>query len=405
MGDDCNGGVSCFGLVTDDISALYGAPAGFFVIQATPAQVAALANGLVPLPVRQQYGFIVGSASAIALNGTLAGTGVVGLNAFSPSPAPNFASSCNLFNTLCNGLPGQFAPLNLQRGNYPVFEGTSLWSARLDHHFNENNTLSLRVNASPSTQTGIQVNAQNQNFGQNAYSRTSIQSYRDAAVAAQDTWLVSNNKVNEFRFQYARRGLKYDFNTLIPEGGDVAVNIAGFGFTGREPFSVVDRVEQRWQFADNFSWVHGNHTVKFGADVQYIPIDASFTVNFGNVYNFGTLSGSQIGFNGLPGMSPVQAYGFGVPSTMVQGIGNPKAAFSVKPVGFFIQDSWRVNPRLTLNLGVRYDVEFAPGSSFPNQLSADSYAALGIQKGFRTDTNNIGPRIGLAWEAHDDIGR
>src|SRR6185369_13729910 len=140
----------------------------------------------------------------------------------------------------------------------------------------------------------------------------------------------------------------------------------------------------------------------FGADFQYIPVDASFTVNFGNVYNFGSLSGTQIGFAGLPGMSPVQAYGFGVPSTMVQGIGNPHAAFNVKPLGLYIQDSWRIHPRLTLNVGVRYDVEFSQKSGFPNTLSEDSYAALGIQKGFGTDTNNIGPRIGIAWDPWGD---
>ncbi|MDP9268601.1 MAG: TonB-dependent receptor [Acidobacteriota bacterium] len=407
MGDDCNGGVTCFGLVTTDVSSKFLAPAGSFVIQATPAQAAVLA-ALPPSATSQAYSFFVGSASAIGLYGTMVGnTGSIGLNNtlfnLFGGATPNFASSCNIVtNILCHGLPGQYAPLNLQRGNYPVFEGTSLWSARIDHHFTNNNTAMLRVNVSPSTQTGIQVNAQNQNFGQNAYSRTSIQTYRDAAGTAQDTWLIGSNKVNEFRFQYARRGLKYDFNTLIPEGGDVAVNIAGFGFIGREPFSVVDRVEQRWQFADNFSWVHGNHTVKFGADFQYIPVDASFTVNFGNVYNFGALSGTQIGFPGLPGMSPVQAYGFGVPSTMVQGIGNPRASFNVKPVGFYIQDSWRIHPRLTMNIGVRYDVEFSEKSAFPNTLSADSYAALGIQKGFGTDADNIGPRIGIAWDPWGD---
>ena len=402
IGDDCNGTVSCFGLVTDDISALYGAPAGFFVIQATPDQAAALANGAIPIGVRQQYGFVVGSASAIALNGTLIGTGAVGLTAFSPGGPTQFASSCNSLNLLCHGLPTSYVPLMLQRGNYPIFEGTTLYSARLDHHFTNNNSATLHVNVSPSTQTGIQVNAQNQNFGQNAYSRTSLQTYRDFSVVASDTQLLGDNKVNDFHFQYARRGLLYNFNTQSPFGSDVAVNIAGFAFTGREPFSFVDRVEQRYQLADNFSWVHGNHTIKFGADFQYIPVDAAFTVNFGNVYNFGSLSGSQAGFPGLPGLSPVQAYGFGVPSTMVQGLGDPNASFNVKPFGVFLQDTWRITPKFTLNYGVRYDVEFAPSFSQVNALSAASYQYLGIQKGFQTDTNNVMPRVGFAWDPWGD---
>ena len=160
------------------------------------------------------------------------------------------------------------------------------------------------------------------------------------------------------------------------------------------------RVEQRYQFSDNFSWVKGNHSFKFGADIQRIPIDASFTVNFGNVYNFGALSATAITplFAGLPGLSSVQAYGLGIPSTMVQGIGNPNASFAVTPLGFYAQDSWRIRPNITLNYGVRYDVELSPTFGAANALSAAAYDALGIQKGFATDTNNVQPRFGIAWD-------
>ena len=74
---------------------------------------------------------------------------------------------------------------------------------------------------------GIEVSGQDQPFGQNAYSRTSQQTYRDVAGVVQDTWTLGNNKVNEFRFQYARRGLSYFYNTAIPGGSDPAVNIPG----------------------------------------------------------------------------------------------------------------------------------------------------------------------------------
>ncbi len=413
VGRDCLGSTSCFGLVTTDVSAKFGAPAGSFVIQATPAQAAVLANPAFVGLGAQAYSFFVGSASAIALNGTLVGTGAVGLhltpfnlfNAFGPS---QFSTSCNaISNFLCQGLPADYTPLTTQIGNYPVFEGTSLWSARLDHRFNNNNSLLLRANVSPSLQDGIQVNAQNQPFGQNAYSRTSWQQFRDFTITAQDTWLIGANKVNEFRFQYARRGLRYNFNDATPDGAKSAVNIVGFAFTGREPFSFVDRVEQRYQFVDNFSWVKGNHSFKFGADFQHIPLEAAFTVNFGNVFNFGALSATAITplFAGLPGFSSVQAYGLGIPSTMVQGIGNPNAKFSVTPIGFYAQDSWRIRPNLTLNYGVRYDVELAPTFGFPSGTPVDNaaaYEALGIQKGFGTDTNNFQPRIGIAWDPWND---
>ena len=103
-------------------------------------------------------------------------------------------------------------------GNFPVFEGTSLWSLRIDHNLGNNHRLTFRGNVSPSTITGIEVSGQDQPFGQNSYSRTSQQTYRDVAGVFQDTWTIGNNKVNEFRFQYARRGLSYFYNTQIPGG-------------------------------------------------------------------------------------------------------------------------------------------------------------------------------------------
>jgi hypothetical protein len=172
-------------------------------------------------------------------------------------------------------VPASYQTLNSQIGNFPVFEGTSLYSLRIDHNINSHNRLTLRANVSPSTVTGIEVSGQDQPFGQNAYSRTSEQTYRDVAGVAEDTWTIGANRVNEFLFQYARRGLSYFYNTAIPGGADPAVNIPGYAYFGREPYSYIQRVEQRYQFTDNFSWTMGRHGTKFGVDFNYIPTTAS----------------------------------------------------------------------------------------------------------------------------------
>ena len=202
-------------------------------------------------------------------------------------------------------IPASYQTLASQEGNFPVFEGTSVYSLRIDHNLTTNNHLMLRANVSPSTQTGIEVGGQDQPFGQNAYSRTSQQTFRDVAGTAQDTWTIGNNKVNEFRFQYARRGLSYFYNTAIPGGSDPAVNIPGFAYFGREPYSYIQRDEQRYQFTDNFSWTVGRHDMKFGADFNYLPIKAIFTVNYGGVYDFGTFSAANLGFAVPSGRSGV----------------------------------------------------------------------------------------------------
>lgn len=392
-----NIGANNFGLVPFD-TTLVGMPFG--VLQLTPDQAGFLTNPAV-LALEQAdpafaqavgtYAAAAGGASGVALNGVvpqnlgpLAGGG---LPIFPSSGAP---------------LPASFVPMTSLVGNYPIFEGTSLYSLRLDHRISTNNQLMLRGGVSPSTTTGIQVNAQGpQNFGQNAYSRTSRQTYRDFSISGHDTQTLGNNKVNDFLFAYSRRGLLYNFSSG-PGGGNVAVNIPGFAFFGREPFSFVNRTEQRYQVADSLSWVKGNHNLKFGVDGNFLPVQADFTVNFGGIYNFGgvDLPGFPVipGIPNFPGMSPIQAYGLGLPQNFIQGVGNPHDAFTNTPLGGFIQDSWRARSNLTLNYGVRYDVELTPTFAAINAFSQAAQKDLGITQGIPRDWDNVAPRIGLAWD-------
>ena len=285
-----------------------------------------------------------------------------------------------------------------------MFEGTSLYSLRLDQNVGSNHRLTFRVNVSPSTVTGIEGSGQDQPFGQNAYSRTSEQTYRDVAGVFQDTWTLGTNKVNEFRFQYARRGLSYFYNTQIPGGADPAINIPGFAYFGREPYSYIQRVEQRYQFTDNFSWTIGRHNTKFGADVNYLPLTAIFTVNYGGVYDFGSFSSSNLGFTSpIPGHSiPRSLAGAGVwrrpsrkfhPRTRQSQRLVPEHSHRRLLAGLLAR-----RPNVTLNYGIRYDVEIPPKFKAPQGLALPAYNLLGLQKGIQTDTNNIQPRIGLAWD-------
>lgn len=405
---------SYYGLAGVDVSQIFGEPAGTFPdILATSGpngQAAFLAANPFPLPSLQLYAFMVGASSGIALNGSypswFAGLGPslvpAGLQQFPTSCNPTFASpTVANFPFYCTGLPSSFQTLQQQSGNFPVFEGTSLYSFRIDHNVSNSNRLTLRANVSPSTVTGIEVNGEDQPFGQNAYSRTSEQTYRDVAGVAQDTWTLGTSKVNEFRFQFARRGLSYFYNTQIPDGNDPAIDIVGYAYFGREPYSYIQRVEKRYQFTDNFSWTIGRHDTKFGGDFNYIPLQGTFTVNYGGLFDFGT----QSLFPGVPSFSAVQAYGLGMPADFVQGLGNPNGSFHNIPLGVFWQDSWRLNHNLTLNYGVRYDVEFPPTFASPTGLvntAQIGYNFLGIQKGIQTDKNNVQPRLGIAWDPKGD---
>src|SRR5437868_3229118 len=150
---------STFGMVNTDVSTAFGFPQGSgFVIQATPQQAAALTP--TPPPALAPYAILLGAASGIGLNSSypasfaaLVQAGFLPTPSNGSNPLAQFFSSCNInpanppaSNTLCNGLPGSFFGLLPQAGNYPIFEGTSLYSLRLDHNLSNSNHLILRTN-------------------------------------------------------------------------------------------------------------------------------------------------------------------------------------------------------------------------------------------------------------------
>ncbi|MGH9773958.1 MAG: TonB-dependent receptor domain-containing protein [Candidatus Acidiferrales bacterium] len=345
-----------------------------------------------------QAALVTGGASATALFGNAPG----GPKTF-PLPIdcdPRIPGNCGLANIV--PLPGSFVPLTSLIGNYPIKEGTSQYSMRLDHVWNPHNTTFVRGSVSPSLVTGVQVTAQNQAFGQNAGSRTSLNQFRDLAIVAQHDTTISDTLFNEARFQFARRGLHYGFSQL-PGGSAVAVNIPGFAFFGREPFSTVDRIERRDEFTDNVTVVRGHHTIKFGGDFNLIQIRSNkpqvFELDFGGRFDFGALPGSLFGFPPQAGpFNPVQAYGLGFPGDFIQGVGAASAPFNNPTLGVFLQDSWRLNSRLTLNYGVRYDIEWTPTFQPATVINQAAEQALGMVEGIPVDPNNIAPRFGFAWD-------
>ena len=316
-----------------------------------------------------------------------------------------------------NGDAIAFRPLNQLLRIFPLSEDTTFFSARGDHSFNNDQHLTMRFSYNPSDLTGIQDESQNQTLGQNDFSRTGIQTLRDLAFIATVNSTISNTMVNEARFSWSRRHATFDSQIT----GGPALQISGAAFIGPNPFSPVDRTEKRIQIADNVNWLHRSHSFKFGADFNFVDVDARFELNFPGLFNFGDLSAGTLaaGFiTGLsplaPSLTPVQSYGMGIPGVFIQGFGNPISSIKNRPIAFFAQDSWKIRPNLTFNYGVRYDVEltdtiapipFRDPLTGINLSASDLLAAqdaLGVQQGFPRDTNNLAPRVGLAWDVHND---
>ncbi|MBL8151897.1 MAG: TonB-dependent receptor, partial [Blastocatellia bacterium] len=306
----------------------------------TPAQAAFFQDNSVPIQIRATYFGLAREGASVALTGRTTS----GLPIFPATMVP---------------LPQAFAPLNSLIGNYNQFEKTHAPSIRFDHRFNNANNFFARLSFQSATVGGSPSNGQNQPTGINAFSRTGFTGSRDFALVAQNVTTIGTDIINEARFQFARRGLNYG-----PNGLDVGVEVVGFASFGREPFSPVFRTEKRTQFTDNITVSKSKHTFKFGVDYNFVQTDASFEVNFGGIYSFANLLANSPLLASLrfpanaPPFSPVQSYGLGFPESYVQSFGNPNSNFNNPSLGVFAQDSWRIKPNLTLNYGVRYDVEF-----------------------------------------------
>jgi hypothetical protein len=361
----------------------------------------------------------MGSASSVALRGIDLGVvapgltgGFLNLGPGLPFPIPvdcpanqpvNNGATCSAAGIYVAPLPASYVGLNSLRGNYPIQEKTSLWSLRLDHNWSANNHSFLRVGVSPSLVTGLPSTSQNQVFGQNSGSRAGYNQSRDLNITFQHDTITSDSAVNEFRYQFARRGLHFGFSQE-PGGDQIGVNIPGVAYFGREPYSTVDRIERRNQFTDTIAKTIGRHTFKFGADVNIIQLRSAkaqiFELDFGGVVNFGGIDASSFSsaFAGLPGATDLQAYGLGLPTTYLQGIGNSNQPLDNLPFGFFAQDSWQVNRKLTFNYGLRYDVEITPLFAPATAVNAAAEKALGVVEGIPRNYKNVAPRFGLAWD-------
>jgi hypothetical protein len=421
-------GIDNFGLQTVTLPT----PSGPLPVQLTGPQATAVSSLLATGdPALQnlavQYGVLYGSASSVALNrldfGAVSAGATMGF--LNPGPGAQFpipvscpagqtvnAVNCSAIGEGIAPLPASFVGLNSLRGNFPVTEKTSLWSARLDQRWSNRNSSFLRVGISPSLVTGIQSTSQNQVFGQNAGTRAGVNQSRDFSVVAQHDTIVSDTGFNEFRFQFARRGLHFGFSNL-PGGSDIGVNIPGFAYFGREPYSTVDRIERRTEFTDHVTLIRGRHTFKMGGDLNIVQLRSGkaqiFQLDFGGDVNFGGFDASTFGFPNsvpvgggqsidLPATTGLQSYGLGFPTTYIQGIGDSNRPFDNLPFAFFFQDSWRVNKKFTVNYGVRYDVEITPLARAATPINQAAEDALGVVEGIPRDNNNWAPRLGMAWD-------
>ena len=202
--------------------------------------------------------------------------------------------------------------------------------------------------------------------------------------------------INNFRFQWSRDLEKISANGTAPSV--TITNYMNYGLPNALPRPAFPD-EHRLQFSDVLSMTHGNHTFKTGVDVNPIHELLINLFQGGGVYTYSGANGYSnwvadvTGINLGDGLTGRHFTTFVQVTDPVTGVG--KDDFYNTDFRGFFEDSWKVRPNLTLNLGVRYDLQLIPQPPKPN--TATPLTTL-YTSTINIDKNNFAPRIGMAWE-------
>ncbi len=312
--------------------------------------------------------------------------------------------------------------LNSIAGEVPRTGNQRLFLPKVDWNLNDKNTFTATYNRlrwkSPA---GIQTQAINfrakDNFGDDGVNIDSL-NLRLAST-------INTSLINEFRFQWGRDN---EFQISQPPLPGEPTNSVG----GRSPqtfitngfsFGIPEFLERpafpderRHQFADTVTLTAGNHTFKFGGDVNLVKDIISNLRFSGGEFNY-TGGVNSAGFYGglndfildytnfLSALTQPASGGRCYSSTRAsgkcyggnfnQGLGVLGLTMKTTDLNYFLQDDWRVSPRLTLNLGVRYEYQRNPLAINPNPVLPQTRNNV-------NDRNNIGPRVGFAYDVNGD---
>jgi FlaG/FlaF family flagellin (archaellin) len=195
--------------------------------------------------------------------------------------------------------------------------------------------------------------------GINAATASSHLDNRDQTAALSHILFLSSRTVLETRAQFAHSRLE------APPSDDIgpAVNIQGVAAFGTSSGSPTARVNKMTQVVSNLSQQAGPHAIRLGADVLYNDDVITYPRSIRGSYTFSSLASFLSGVYNNAGFT--------------QTFGESHVAQDNPNVGVYVQDEWKLSPGITLNLGLRYDLQFL--------------------ETIHTDANNISPRVGFAY--------
>src|SRR5215831_4873208 len=282
-----------------------------------------------------------------------------------------------------------------QLGARPRFANQNIGFGKLDYQFDAKNHVSVSFNGDNFISPNSYGTSTTNNNNSVTASGPSI-THERIFVASLDT-IISSSTINTARFQWSR-DLEIQGNNSTGPNVSVA-NVMAYGMPNALPRPAFPD-EHRYQISDVLSSVHGSHTLKTGLDLNFIHELLINLFQGGGVYSYSGAAAFNNWVADVSGVNLGDGFAGRHFSTFVQvndpvtGVG--KDDFYNKDVAAFVEDSWKAKPKLTLNFGLRYDLQLIPAPPQPNTRTPLTTLYTST---IHIDKKNFGPRIGLAFEA------
>jgi Carboxypeptidase regulatory-like domain len=267
----------------------------------------------------------------------------------------------------------------------PEFNGSQVTQDRVwntifrgDHQLNANNTYSVRWLRESSPQL-------NQIIGGVTAAGAREESDVDQTLSANFNSVLSSTKVNTLRTTWTRENVAFANHCFNANGRDLSKcppTLQYQTFADQQDNTAQARIDDALQLDETLAWFipgkHGDHDVKFGAQYEYTGAN---NLNDGNANGTFTFGLSNANFN--------QAIPSTYPDRFSIRVGGESRIYEkIHYFAGFAQDKWRVNRRLTLSLGLRYDLEAMPIPETDDPLVSKA----------PVDKNNFAPRLGLSYD-------
>ena len=299
-------------------------------------------------------------------------------------------------------------------------------SLKIDHTFSSKDSMFLTANYYNDHSFEPQVNSCSSAFLP-GYGCDLVQKSQVYGIA--ETHILSASKVNDFRISFNETlqpainqisstpyWSKFGITSIIqngselPKQGTPGTTLTGYqSLPGPAPFR---RADPHWQFTDTFSWTHGKHTVKVGANQSHAATNDVQASQPAGTLTFTNTSASLTSSYGVADMV------LGLPASTSNSPYAYKAYLRQSNVAAFIQDDWKILPSLTLNLGLRWELNTPPLDYGNHLTNFDPARGIPVTQGnpapgapggpivvgftggqvYNFDWKAFAPRFGFAWQ-------